>query len=407
VQYIEKGTADFKKVKVGFFLGGLATFAAMHCAQPLLPLYSREFHVSPVTSSLVLSITTAILAVMMTFTAFLSNTWGRKNIMVISLFGTSLVTIASALSPNFATLLLCRALEGIFLAGIPAIAITYLGEEVHPQYQGASIGIFIGGNAIGGMLGRIATGVITDLSSWRIAITCIGLVGLFCSWWFWKNLPPSTHFTAQTFSARKHITVLVQQLNDPCLLCLYGIAFLLMGSFMTLYSYLGYQLTMPPYNLSQALISWIFIIYIVGSLSSSWSASLADRWSQQRVLLINAILLGLGALITLSPNLPVKIFGVAASTLGYFGGHAIASSWVNKRARNGKAQACALYLFFFYVGSSVGNTTGGFFWSADGWSGVIEMISIFALGILVLVLLLPLFERRTKAQFKKALAAEI
>src|SRR5690349_11385728 len=99
----------------------------MHCAQPLLPLYSREFHVSPVASSLVLSVTTAILAVMMTFTAFLSNTWGRKNIMVISLLGVSLVTIASALSPNFATLLFCRALEGIFLAGIPATAITYLG----------------------------------------------------------------------------------------------------------------------------------------------------------------------------------------------------------------------------------------------------------------------------------------
>jgi YNFM family putative membrane transporter len=404
MHYIEKGTADFRKVKAGFFLGGLATFASMHCAQPLLPLYSREFHVAPVTASLVISITTAILAVMMTVTAFLSNTWGRKNIMVISLFGTSLVTIASALSPNFATLLLCRALEGIFLAGIPAIAITYLGEEVHPQYQAASIGIFIGGNAIGGMLGRIATGVITDLSSWRIAIICIGIVGLLCSWWFWKNLPPSTHFTAQTFSARKHIASLVQQLNDPCLLCLYGVGFLLMGSFVTLYSYLGYQLTEPPYNLSQGLISWIFIIYIVGSFSSSWSASLADRWSRQRILLISAILIGLGALTTLNSNLPCKIFGVAVLTIGYFGGHSIASSWVSKRAHHGKAQASALYLFFFYVGSSIGNTTGGFFWSADGWSGVIGMISLFALSALALALLLPLFERRTKVQFKKTLA---
>jgi YNFM family putative membrane transporter len=378
----------------------------MYCVQPLLPLYSHEFHISPVTSSLVISVTTVILAAMMTFTAFLSNTWGRKSIMVISLFGTSLVTVASALSPNFVTLLLCRALEGIFLAGLPAIAITYLGEEVHPQYQGASIGIYIGGNAIGGMLGRIATGVITDLSSWRIAISCIGLVGLLCSWWFWKNLPSSTHFTAQAFSARKHIAGLVQQLNDPCLLCLYGIAFLLMGSFVTLYSYLGYQLTIPPYNLSQTLISWIFTIYIVGSFGSSWLGSLADRWSRQRVLLISAILIGLGALTTLSSSLPFKIFGVAVLTFGFFGGHTIASSWVNKRASNGKAQACALYLFFFYVGLSVGNTTGGFFWSADGWSGVIGMISLFAFGILVLALLLPLFERRTKKQFKKTLATE-
>src|SRR5262249_5807057 len=150
-----------------------------------LPLYGHEFHVTPTTASLVISITTALLAVMMTFTASLSNAWGRKGMMVCALFGASLMTIVSALSPNFVTLLLCRAMEGIVLAGIPAIAMAYLGEEVDPRHLGTAMGIYISGNAIGGMFGRIAAGVITDLSSWRIAIICIGLVGLFCSWWFW------------------------------------------------------------------------------------------------------------------------------------------------------------------------------------------------------------------------------
>lgn len=389
IHHIEKGSVEFWHINIGLFFGGFVTFAVLYCMQPLLPLYAREFHVTPMMASLVISVTTALLAVMMTFTASLSNAWGRKGMMVCSLFGASFITIVSGLSVNFVMLLLCRALEGIVLAGIPAIAMAYLGEEVAPRHLGTAMGIYISGNAIGGMLGRIAAGVMTDLSSWRIAILCIGLVGLFCSWWFWRYLPSSTHFVAQPFSAREHLSGLLQQLQDPGQLCLYGVGFLLMGSFVTLYSYLGYQLTEPPYNLSQSLIGWIFAIYIVGSLGSSCLSSLADRYAQHKILLLSIALIGIGALITLNASLIVKICGVALVTFGFFGGHAIASSWVGKRAAMGKAQASALYLFFYYVGSSVGNTAGGFFWSMNGWDGVIMMIVSFVLGNILLALLLP------------------
>jgi MFS transporter, YNFM family, putative membrane transport protein len=400
MHYIEKGTPAFRSLTIGLFFGGLVTFAVLYCTQPLLPLYAGEFHVAPATASLVMSITTALLAVMLTFAAALSNVWGRKGMMACSLFGASLLTIASALSPNFVTLLLCRAVEGVVLAGIPAIAMAYLGEEVHPRHLGTAMGMYISGNAIGGMLGRLATGIITDLSSWRVALACIGLVGLLCSWWFWKNLPSSTHFVAHPFSMHEHIRGLVRQLRDPGLLCLYGMAFLLMGSFVTLYSYLGYQLIAPPYNLSQAVIGWMFTMYLVGSLGSSWLSRLADRWSRQHVLVISIMCVGLGALTTLSANLAVKMLGVAAVTFGFFGAHAIASSWVGQRSGTSKAQAAALYLFFYYAGASVGNTAGGFFWSAGGWPGVVGMISVFVLGSLVLALVLPRVATRGSKVFE-------
>jgi YNFM family putative membrane transporter len=386
MHYIEKGTPAFRKVTIGFFIGGCVTFAVMYSPQPLLPLYSKEFHTSPAATSLVISLTTALLAVMMTFTAALSNAWGRKNIMTCSLFSAAILTVISALSPNFLTLLLCRVLEGIALAGLAAIAMAYLGEEIYPRHLGGAMGIYIGGNAIGGMMGRVVTGVITDLTSWRVALLCIGLAGVLGAWWFWHNLPPSRHFVAQPFSLPAHMRSLLRQLRDPGQLCLYGVAFLLMGSFVPLYSYLGYQLVAPPYNFSQAIIGWIFTIYIFGSLGSSVLARLADRWSRQSVILLSIMLTGLGALITLDMVLPVKIAGVAVLTFGFFGAHAIASSWVGVRAGKSKAQASALYLFFYYVGSSVGNTAGGVFWSAYHWPGVITMISLFVLGALILAL---------------------
>ncbi|GCE51005.1 YNFM family putative membrane transporter [Thermosporothrix hazakensis] len=389
MEYIEKGTSAFRRVNVCFFIGGLVTFAVLYCTQPLLPRYTQEFGIPPATASLAVSVTTAMLAIMLTFAAAFSNALGRKRIMTISLFAAAVVTIACAFSPNFAYLLFFRALAGIVLAGLPAIAMAYLGEEIHPRHLGSAMGIYIGGNAVGGMSGRIVVSLITDVSSWRVALFCVGVLGLLCAWWFVKQLPESRHFVARPFIVREHFRGLASQLRNPSVLCLYGIAFLLMGCFVTLYSYLGYQLEEAPYHLSQGAIGWLFSIYIVGSFGSSWLGSLADRWSKLGVLVLSVAFVGIGALITLEMNLWLKLLGVAILTFGFFGGHAIASSWVSERAGSGKAYASALYLFFYYVGSSVGNTGGGFFWSSFGWNGVISEIGLFALVCLILTLVLP------------------
>ena len=84
-----------------------------------------------------------------------------------------------------------------------------------------------------------------------------------------------------------------------------------------------------------------------------------------------------GVMLTLSSMLWLKIIGIAIFTFGFFGGHSIASSWVGLLATSHKAQASSLYLFFYYVGSSVGGTTGGIFWSKFGWAGVVALIAFF------------------------------
>jgi YNFM family putative membrane transporter len=332
---------------------------------------------------------------MMTIVAALSNAWGRKLIMSISLIAASALTIFAAISPSFWMLLVVRALEGLSLAGLPAIGMTYLAEEVHPRNLGAAMGVYIGGNAIGGMLGRIATGLLADFYSWRIALACIGVLGLACAFWFSKELPNSTHFVARPLSLKQHCKSLLAQLKDPGLLCIYGIGFLLMAGFVPLYSYITYQLMARPYNLSQGAVGWIFAVYIVGTIGSMWLGSLADRHPRHYVLGAAIGAMCMGAFLTVSPNLFIKIIGIAVFTFCFFGGHSIASGWVGKRAGRDKAQASALYLFSYYAGSSIGGSLGGLFWSTNGWIGVIGMIATFLISGLVLTLILPLIPQRS------------
>ena len=61
---------------------------------------------------------------------------------------------------------------------------------------------------------------------------------------------------------------------------------------------------------------------------------------------------------------------------GFFAAHSVASSWIGPRAKRAKGQASSLYLFSYYLGSSIAGTLGGVFWHNYGWNGVGAFIAL-------------------------------
>ncbi|OAJ73806.1 hypothetical protein AYJ08_12195 [Brevibacillus sp. SKDU10] len=397
MSYIKQGSSAFRRTNIALFAGGLNTFAILYCTQPLLPEFTKEFQVSPTLASLSLSVTTMALAISLLFLGSLSEAWGRKPIMMVSLIGASLLAVCSAFSYQFQMLLGIRILVGMVLAGLPAIAMAYLGEEIDKNSLGVAMGLYISGNSIGGMGGRIITGTLTDLFNWHVALIGIGVLSLLCTILFWIMLPPSRHFSPRKLEVKTLAKSLWSHCTDHRLLYLYGLGFLLMGSFVTLYNYIGYQLVEPPYSLSQTIVGWIFIVYLVGTFSSTWMGKMADRLGRAKMLWMSLAIMFGGIGLTLEPHLFSKIAGIAIFTFGFFGGHSIASSWVGRLATHDKAQASSLYLFFYYAGSSLGGTFGGLFWSLFGWAGVVGMIGGFIVIAFVLLIKLSHVEQSPAA----------
>ncbi|MEK4802696.1 MFS transporter [Oceanobacillus sp. FSL K6-0118] len=385
MSYIQKGTASYRKALFALFSGSFVTFSLLYSAQPLIPIFSSEFGVSPTNASLSLSFSTGVLAIVMLFTPSLSNSIGRKQIMSIALLVASILSILTAITPNFSLLLLSRALLGAVLAGFPSIAMTYISEEFHPKELGTVMGIYISGNTVGGLSGRIVTSALTDWFSWEIALFIIGGIALFISIWFWRHLPEERHFVKEHGTLKNLIPELGYHFKNPALLCLYGLSFLLMGSFVTLYNYITYLLIGEPYHLSHAAVGSIFFVYLVGTFSSTFMGNQADRHGKAKVLPLGILIMTIGAIGTLYEGLWLKIVAIAIFTFGFFGSHSIASAWVGQKATAHKAQASSLYLLFYYGGSSLFGTLGGIFWSNYGWNGVIGMISVLLVIAFVLV----------------------
>ncbi|WP_267551416.1 MFS transporter [Rhizobium rhizogenes] len=394
-QFLTRGTPAFRRATIALFLSGFATFSLLYCVQPLMPIFSQDFGVTPAESSLSLSLSTGFLAFAIFGAAAVSESLGRRSLMFISLLGAALCTLVCAVSPNWHVLLIFRALEGFLLGGVPAVAMTYLAEEIEPRGLGGAMGLYIAGNAFGGMAGRVVTGTIAEFFSWRPALAAVGILGLIAATGFLYLLPPSRNFTPRKgFDIAFHVKAWSGHFSNPALPLLFAIGFLVMGSFVTVYNYAGFRLVVAPYNLSQTELGLIFTAYLFG-IVASWAAGLlGDRIGHFVVLPAGVLIAALGAVVTLSTSLPLIILGIILVTIGFFVTHSVASALVGRLAHGAKGHASSLYLLAYYLGSSIAGSLGGYFWLADGWNAVVAFILIMLAICLVSAVAIARLARR-------------
>ena len=388
----ERGTPGYRRLGLALWCAGLATFVLVYCVQGLLPTLAAEFRVSSSTSSFALSATTLGLALAVVPLAAIAESWGRARVMTSALATSAALGLIAPLAPNFGTLVGVRALQGVALAALPALAMSHVTMEVAPRWLGGAMGMLIAGNTLGGLSGRLIAGAVADVGGWRLGLAAIGVVSLACTVAFSLLLPPSLAPTPARVRLRDIGGPLRTHLADRGLLCLFAIGFLLMGSFVTVYNFLGFRLIAPPFDLPVWLAGLIFVAYLAGTWASTTAGRLSDRLGRRRMLWATALVAVAGIWVTEPAWLPSVIVGLVLLTVGFFGGHSVASSWVGRRASllpgGSPAQASALYLFAYYLGSSIGGSLGGVAFDHGGWLGLVGYVTVLLLGAIGLGLLL-------------------
>jgi YNFM family putative membrane transporter len=384
--YLRRGAPGYLAATVALFCAGFATFAALYCVQPLLPLLAAHFAVSAASSALALSLATLTLAASLLVWGALAERWGRKPVMLLALGLACAFGLGCAWVEQWPLLLLLRALLGLSLSGLPALAMAYVGEEFAADALPAAMGLYVGGTALGGLLGRLLAGVLGDWGGWQLALAAIALLGILCLGLFAWLLPPSRHFHAQPLALQGLLANYRRHLASAALRDLLGLAFVLMGSFVALFNYAGFRLTQAPFALGSAEVGLLFLVYLGGIFSAGWAGRLTTRLGARRVIRAGIALMLLGILACALPWLVAVVLGMALVTLGFFAAHAVASAQVSARAQGARAQASALYLGAYYLGSSVLGYAAGWVWQLAGWHAL--------LGLLLALCLLALRQTR-------------
>ena len=363
------------------FVTGAIIFASMYLTQPILPVLSKEYVIAPSTAGLSLSVTVLMIALGSFAVGPLSDLIGRKQVMVWSSFILVIPTALCGFSTTFNMLLLCRGLQGVFIPGMIAVAVAYLGDIVDSRELGAVVGGWIAANVIGGFLGRLVSGLITDFFGWRIVFWTYALLILFGALLIAYFLPtdlqrPRGDWRAAYLGMFKH-------LRDRRLLGGFLIGATLLFGFSGMFTYLPYYLTAPPFSLPTALVAFAFVSYLAGTFTSPLAGRLSIRIPRRQLIAAGLLIAIVGIALTLIPSLPMIAISLLVVCSGMFTAQAILPAYINTVAKTGKGSAGALYQVFYYLGGAFGNVVPGLAWQRVGWWGVTAVcITAFVAALL-------------------------
>ena len=364
----------FRIIRNCMLISGLSVFAQLYLFQPMLSELQASFGVSLATGSLAVSASTIGMATGLFLFAFKADTFKRERLMSLSLILSALLTITSAFMSHFVLLLLLNFLKGIALSGVSAVALAYLSDEIEPGKIGLAISLYLSGNTIGGMTGRVAGSLLAGWGGWQQAVWVIGITSLLLGFLFYWKIPTSSQVSQNSISIREKLQQMRDLLSKRLFIGMYLIAALAMGVFVSVYNYISIQLESPRYGLPHQMIAMIFVMYLTGVAGSIIVGKLSDKHRPERLLRYSLILLGAGLSMLLIPRLWALIAGLGVLTFAFFSTHTIASRIVSVNASRSKSSATSIYWLSYYAGSSIIGSLTGIILTLFGWDTFVEIL---------------------------------
>jgi YNFM family putative membrane transporter len=277
-------------------------------------------------------------------------------------------TLLCAFSTSFRMLVVLRACQGLFMPGVTAVAVAHLGDHFTGEELGPRVGGWIAASVVGGLTGRVLSGVIAAAWSWRAPFLVFGVCTLVGAAAIGRALPAAR---GRAVARGAPEGGMAGHFVNPRLVGAFVIGGSVFFAFIGVFTYLPYYLTAPPFRLSTALVSSVYLVYVAGVFTSILSGRLSGRIGAQAVMATGFCIAIAGVLGSLLPLLVAIVLSLVVLCVGMFTVQSTAPAFVNANARGAKGAAGALYVTFYYVGASLGSYLPGFAWQLWGLPGVV------------------------------------
>ncbi len=365
--------ADVRRLAVA--VAGASVFINLYSPQAILPLLAQEYGVRAADVSLAITATTLAIAVTAPFTGAIADVLGRRRVIIVAMIALLVPSVMVAFAPSLHALVFWRFVQGLMMPPIFAVTIAYIGEE-WPASEATSVtGFYTSATGFGGFLGRVLTGVLADVIGWRGGFLGNAAITFVCLVIVIAVLPQERRFVrAASFGASTR--QMLRHLRNPRLLAVYAVGFGVLFNFIALFTYVGFLLAAPPYNLSAAFLGAVFLVYLLGSIVTPFIGRAIARFGRRNFIVVVIAVWICGVLLTLVPSLPAIIAGLAVAAACGFLCQSSSTSLVAITAQQGASSAVGLYVTSFYLGGSLGATLGGIAWTFAGWPGVVASVIV-------------------------------
>lgn len=404
----EPSATSTRRTIVAVFLAGVSVFLVLYETQGLLPAIRGAYGIDAPTASLTVSATNVAMAVFLIPFSMLAPRIGHARQIAGGVVLAAILALILPFMPSPELLIAVRFLQGVAIASVPATAMAYLSLRLPAKALPGAIGVYIAGNTIGGLASRLLTGLAAEGLGWHggLAFTAaVSLVfGLIVVWLLRHDL----FTTSRVIAARESSATELESATTPepsetaetaqpprraiiplgsGLWRIYLTGFLCMIVFGGSFTMLGTRLQHDPWRLSEGAVALFFLIYLVGTVVTTYYGRLVTKLSRTSLTLIGMVTALVGAGLTLVDNLPVIVIGMSLLTGGFFLGHTGASASASaSRPGVDSTRSAAIYLTVYYLGTSLGAWLSAVLFTDFAWPGVVVMCMTSLFAVLILTL---------------------
>lgn len=381
---LRAGSSAYRRAALALVCAGLATFNALYTTQALLPRIVTEFHVSIATAALTVSAATASLALCVVPAAILSERYGRGKTLIISVLAATSIGLVVPLAPTIEVLIALRALQGAFIAGVPAAAMTWISEEIHLRDISTTVGLYIAGTSVGGITGRLIPTLALGVTDWRWSILISSGCALLLAITTALVLPAQRGFTPTRLNVKNNTIAALALWRQVPLAVLFCCSFILMGVFVSLFNVIGFRL-IDDFGFHESHVGLLFLLYLAGTYTSARAGRIITRFGHGATLIAGSIAMVLGVALCADTE-PFLGCGLLLFIAAFFLMHSTASAAISQRATTNTAQASGMYVLMYYLGSSVLGWASGYVYDVTGWYGFLIWLTGWLVLLIVLIM---------------------
>lgn len=333
---------------------GMAVMSSLYVTIPLISLFADLFSIAPAQAAAAGSVFSLGFAIGCLIYGALSDKYGRKKIIVIGLLALTVISLLLGAIDSFFWIIVLRGLQGAAAATFSPVALAYAVEMFPAEKRVTTIGFISTGFLVAGIVGQVVSDSISQQYGWNAVFYLLAAVFTVTVFLVIRFLPKGEiqHAHADIWKPLKQIGKVFSQRN---LLLSYVVAFVLLMSFVSMYTVLGSYLSGPDFGLAKQEILYVRSVGVIGMLLSPLSGRLAKRFGVRMVLRGGLVLAMVGlASLGLISNLQLLIVMSLVSVAGIAISVPALVSLVGQLGGKSRGIAVSVYTFILFAGTSLG-----------------------------------------------------
>ncbi|WP_311079941.1 MFS transporter [Paenibacillus polymyxa] len=334
----------------------VVVMSSLYVTIPLLPFFAKVFGKTLAEAALPGSIFSLGFAAGCLVYGGLSDRFGRKQVIVTGLLALTIISLSISLTSQYSVLVILRLLQGLAAATFSPVALAYAVDMFPAEKRVTAIGFISTGFLVAGIAGQVFSIVISEQMGWNMVFRMLGVLYAITSLIVLFFLPktPSPQRGVRIWSAFSQLGTVLR--SYPLWLA-YTVAFVLLMSFVSMYTVLGSYLSGPEFGLNSRQMLYVRSAGIIGMLLSPFAGKLGQKFGVH-IILRTALILAILSLALM--GMTHSLIAIVVLSVCFVSGIALSVpsliAIVGQLGGAARAIAVSLYTFVLFAGTSLAPT---------------------------------------------------